>query len=148
MEVAAGGAIGPEELDTCPVGWVCEGGGVLGSSVPVPVPDPVPVPVPVFVPAVEVLDDSSVVVLLDSVLEVDELVVVLDGGVYGGTVVTFVGDPPVTFPSGGRAAMGAPSSAPRMKSVHTLTGTVPPVSSPTPGIAFIWFAGIREPSPL
>ncbi len=102
------------------------------------------------------VEDSVVVVsvwvwvtlsLLELLL-LDELdcVVVLDCVV--GAVVTLVGLPPLTLPAGGSGAIGWPSSASRMKSVQILTGTVPPVSSPTPGMAFIWFSGTREPSPL
>lgn len=125
-----------------------DGGGVVGPVVEVVVPGSVVVVVSDGVVLVsELVELESLLVEDSEVLDVDELVDV-EVEVVDGTVVATVGVPPLTLPIGGRAAIGAPSRAPRMKSVHTPTGTVPPVSSPTPGMLFIWFSGLSDPSPL
>ena len=100
------------------------------------------------------LVDVLVALVVDVVLEVvplEELVDAGGGGCGGGGpgfgLVTTVGIPPPELPAGGSGMTGWPCRAPCMKAVQIATGTVPPVSSPTPGMPFIWFPGTREPSP-
>ena len=148
-EVVPGGVV-----DVVP-GEVVEVGGVVEVVEVGGVVEVVVVEVVVDVVVFELVD-VLVALVVDVVLEVVPLEELVDAGGGGGGgggggpgfgLVTTVGIPLPELPAGGSGMTGWPCRAPCMKAVQIATGTVPPVSSPTPGMPFIWFPGTREPSP-
>jgi hypothetical protein len=105
--------------------------GKVGEGFPVPLLDDEDVLDGVVL---DVVGGVVVVVVVVVVVEVVEDVVVLEDVVVGGGVKTLSSPTPTRF---GKSRTFWPFRAAVMKSVQMRTGTVPPVSSPTPGTEFM-----------